>query len=263
MGYDPAERHRKIENLVVRKKIGGDERKYYRFRHDRWYGGIITADAAGCGLTCKFCWVRSEAILEGREGGEFLTPEQVARKILDLAKEKKVGQVRISGGEPAIGREHLLRLLKALGNKHIRFILETNGILIGEDETYAQDLALFPFLHARVSLKGCSEEEFARLTGADPRGFQLQLASLRNLLKAGVSAHPAVMISFSGREAVDRLYNTIWKIDPRMHSEVEREEVILYPHVLEKLRRAKLEYHSGHFPEKRGKEGRAQSVKDI
>jgi uncharacterized Fe-S cluster-containing radical SAM superfamily protein len=262
LGYDPVERHRKIENLVVRKRIGGDSRKYYRFRHDRWYGGIITADCAGCGLTCTFCWVRSEAVLEGRAEGEFLTPDQVARKILDLAREKKISQVRISGGEPTIGREHLLRLLHALQNKHIRFILETNGILIGADDTYAQDLALFPFLHARVSLKGCDEEEFARLTGADPKGFQLQLAALVNLLRAGVSAHPAVMLSFSGREAMDRLYHTIWKIDPRMHSEVEREEVILYPHVLEKLRRAKLEHHSGHFPEKKhSAESIAHSVK--
>jgi len=256
LGYDPVERHQKIESLVVGKRIGGDSRKYYRFRHDRWYGGIITADCAGCGLTCKFCWVRSEAVLEGRGVGEFLAPDQVARKILTLAKEKKIRQVRISGGEPTIGREHLLRLLNALQNKHIRFILETNGILIGADDTYARELALFPFLHARVSLKGCNEEEFARLTGADPKGFQLQLAALVNLLKAGVSTHPAVMLSFSGREAMDRLYHTIWKIDPRMHSEVEREEVILYSHVLEKLRRAKLEYHSGHFPEQKGTEHR-------
>jgi uncharacterized Fe-S cluster-containing radical SAM superfamily protein len=250
LGYDPVERHRKIENLVVRKRIGGDLKKYYRFRHDRWYGGIVTADCAGCGLTCKFCWVRSEAVLEGREGGKFLAPDQVVGNILNLVKEKKIRQVRISGGEPTVGREHLFQLLNALQNKHIRFILETNGILIGEDETYAQELALYPFLHARVSLKGCTEEEFARLTGADPKGFQLQLAALGNLVKAGVSAHPAVMFSFSGREAMDRLYNTIWKIDPRMHSEVEREEVILYPHVLEKLRRAKLEYYSGHFPDR-------------
>ena len=252
LSYDPVERHRKIENLVVRQKVGGDLKKYYRFRHDRWYGGIITADCAGCGLTCKFCWVRSEAILEGREGGEFLTADQVAGKILNLVKEKKIRQVRISGGEPTIGREHLFRLLNALQNKRIRFILETNGILIGEDETYGQELALYPFLHARVSLKGCTEEEFAHLTGADPRGFQLQLAALVNLVKAGVSTHPAVMLSFSGRETMDRLYNMIWKIDPRMHSEVEREEVILYPHVLEKLRRAKLEYHTGHFPKEPG-----------
>jgi uncharacterized Fe-S cluster-containing radical SAM superfamily protein len=68
LGYDPVERHRQVENLVVRKRVGGDLKKYYRFRHDRWYGGIITADCAGCGLTCKFCWVRSDPALEGQEG---------------------------------------------------------------------------------------------------------------------------------------------------------------------------------------------------
>jgi len=250
MGYDPVERHQKVEEIVVRKRIGGDLKKYYRFRHDRWYGGIITADCAGCGLTCQFCWVRSQGVLEGREGGELLRPEEVAEKILVLAKKKKVRQVRLSGGEPTIGREHLFQLLNALQNKRVRFILETNGILIGEDEAYARELALYPFLHARISLKGCTEEDFARLTGADPRGFQLQLNALANLVKAGVSTHPAVMLSFSGQEARDRLYHTIWKIDPRMHSEVEREEVILYPHVLERLKRANLAYYSGHFPEK-------------
>ena len=252
MSYDPIDRHGKIESLVVRKKIGGDLRKYYRFRHDRWYGGIITADCAGCGLTCKFCWVHQESILEGRGEGEFLRPEEAGEKILKLMKEKKINQVRISGGEATIGRGHLLKVLNVLQYRRVRFILETNGILIGEDETYAQDLALFPFVHVRVSLKGCNEEEFSRLTGSDPRGFHLQLAALRNLVKAGVSVHPAVMLSFSGREATDQLYHTIWKIDPRLHSEIEKEEVILYPRVLEKLKRANLHYYSGHVPKKTG-----------
>lgn len=252
MSYDVVDRHRKIEDLVVRKRIGGDLKKYYRFRHDRWYGGIITADCSGCGLVCKFCWVREESILEGRGEGEFLRPEEAGEKILKLMKEKKINQGRISGGEGTIGRGHLLKVLNVLQYRRVRFILETNGILIGEDESYAQDLSLYPFLHVRVSLKGCNEEEFSRLTGGDPKGFHLQLAALRNLVKAGVSAHPAVMLSFSGREATDQLYHTIWKIDPRLHSEIEEEEVILYPQVLEKLKRAHLPYYSGHVPEKTG-----------
>lgn len=249
MSYDAVKRHREIETLVIRKRIGGDLRKYYRFRHDRWYGGIITADCAGCGLACRFCWVRSDALREGRGKGEFLSPEEVAGRLLKMTQEKKIHQVRISGGEPTIGRQHLLQVLNALRYKRVHFVLETNGILLGEDETYAQDLAQFPFVHVRVSLKGSTEEEFTRLTGAERQGFHLQLAALRNLVKAGVSAHPAVMTSFSGQEEIDRLYHTIWKIDPRMHSEVEREEVILYPQVLEKLKRAELEYRTGHFPE--------------
>jgi uncharacterized Fe-S cluster-containing radical SAM superfamily protein len=250
LGYDPVERHRRIENLTVRKRIGGDLKKYYRFRHDRWYGGIITADCAGCGLTCKFCWVRSEALLEGKGEGEFFSPVEVAGKMIKLLKENKINQVRISGGEPTIGREHLFQVLNELNNKRIRFILETNGILIGADETYAQELAFYPFVHVRVSIKGCTEEEFTRLTGANAVGFHFQLAALKNLLQAGVSTHPAIMVSFSSKEAVDKLYHEIWKIDPRMHSEVEREEVILYPHVLEKLKRANLKDKSGSVSEK-------------
>ena len=255
MGYDPVERHGKIENVVVRRRIGGDLKKYYRFRRDHWYGGIITADCAGCGLTCRFCWVRKESILEGREPGEFLSAEEVGQRFLKLMKEKKVYQGRISGGEPTIGRRHLFQFLKFFQHKRLRFILETNGILIGEDESYAQELALYPFVHVRVSLKGCNEEDFSRLTGADPRGFHLQLNALRHLKQAGVSAHPAVMLSFSEREAADQLYNAIWKIDPILHSEIEEEQVILYPHVEEKLKRAGLKVYSGHLPERRG-EGR-------
>ncbi len=252
MAYDPVERHRRIEDLVVQSKVGGDLKKYYRFRHDQWYGGIITADCAGCGLTCRFCWVRKESILEGRAPGEFLKPEEVAERFLKLMKENRVHQGRISGGEPTIGRRHLFQILNVFQHKRIRFILETNGILIGEDESYAQELALYPFVHARVSFKGCNEEEFARLTGADPRGFHLQLNALRHLKKAGVSVHPAVMFSFSGREAADQFYSAIWKIDPILHSEIEEEKVILYPHVEEKLRRAGLQYHSGRVQERRG-----------
>jgi uncharacterized Fe-S cluster-containing radical SAM superfamily protein len=250
LSYDPVENHKQIEKLIVQKRVGGDLRKYYRFRYDRWYGGVVTADCVGCGLTCKFCWVRQNSLLLGKGEGEFLTPQAVAERLLKMAHSKRIKQLRLSGGEPTIGRAHLMALLNTLQNKRISFILETNGILLGADESYAQELALYPFVHVRVSLKGCTEEEFALLTGADPKGFQWQLAALRNLKNAGVSAHPAVMISFSKRENIDLLYSTIWKIDPRMHSEIEREDVILYPHVIEKLQRANLKYYSCHYPEK-------------
>jgi L-rhamnose mutarotase len=49
---------------------------------------------------------------------------------------------------------------------------------------------------------------------------------------------------------MDMLYNLIWKINPRMQSEIEREEVILYPHVLEKLKTAGIRYNFGHRREK-------------
>jgi hypothetical protein len=59
-----------------------------------------------------------------------------------------------------------------------------------------------------------------------------------------------VMISFSGKESIDKLYSLIWKIDPRIHSEIEREEVILYPYVMERLKASGLRYYSGHMPDR-------------
>ncbi len=86
--------------------------------------------------------------------------------------------MRISGNEPTICKEHLIQVLKLIPEDYT-FILETNGILIGNDMTYAEELSRFSNLYVRVSLKGTCEEEFSRLTGA--QGFQLQLKALEHL----------------------------------------------------------------------------------
>ena len=66
-------------------------------------------------------------------------------------------------------------------------ILETNGILIGADESYARDLARFNNLYVRVSLKACNQTEFSAVTGAIPEGFQLQLQALESLARFGAN----------------------------------------------------------------------------
>jgi len=37
--YDPVLRHQAIEKLVVKEGSEGQEKRYWRFRSDRWYGG--------------------------------------------------------------------------------------------------------------------------------------------------------------------------------------------------------------------------------
>ena len=98
------------------------------------------------------------------EYGKCYTPEEVAERLVSLAKRRRLGQLRISGNEPTICREHLIRVLELIPKDYL-FILETNGILIGGDETYAEELSRFPHLHVRVSIKGTCEEEFSSLTG--------------------------------------------------------------------------------------------------
>jgi uncharacterized Fe-S cluster-containing radical SAM superfamily protein len=252
--YDPTVRHRAVEKLVTRGTGKAQERKYWRFRIDRWYGGIATADAMGCGLLCKFCWVSDRIMMKPAEAGKFCGPETVANTLTGMAGKKAIRQVRMSGGEPTIGRDHLLNVLKGLKGKNLLFILETNGILIGEDKSYAHELSEFPFVHVRVSLKGASEEEFSILTDAKQEGFLLQLKALQNLVAENVRCHPAVMVSFSPENSLQRLVERIRAIDPKLVEELETEELILYPSVQAKLRRYGLSYYRSYLPNRVPKE---------
>jgi len=244
--YDPVARHEAIEKLVVRDVDQVQERKYWRFRCDRWYGGIVTADTVGCGLVCKYCWVSDAVMFRPATVGDFYSPKVVAETLVEMAKKQNLKQLRVSGGEPTIGKRHLLQLLDNLSGKRLSFILETNGILIGDNSKYAEDLSEYPFLHVRVSLKGCDEREFIMLTDAQPNGFTLQLRALENLLNTGVKCHPAVMVSFSTKESVRQLTYRLRSINPSLAEDLETEELILYPKVKRRIERYNLKYYTAY-----------------
>lgn len=246
--YDAVARHKVVEDLVVRDAGALQQRKYWRFRCDRWYGGIATADTVGCGLACKFCWVSDKLTLDPTKVGRFYSPDIVANILFNMARRRDLGQMRVSGGEPTIGKRHLLQLLSNLEGKDLRFILETNGVLIGNDATYAKEFSKNDFVHVRVSLKGCNEDEFAALTGAKPEGFALQLKALEHLLRANVSCHPAVMISFSTKRSLQELTQRLRAIDSALADNLEIEELILYPRVTQKILRHGLKYRIAHTP---------------
>ena len=250
MLYDPIKRHLAVEKLVTRMGPDGQEKKYYRVRPARWYGGIVTADCVGCGLLCKFCWVSDAVMFHPADFGRFYTPRKIADSMVALARKRGLNLLRVSGGEPTIGKPHLLRLLEELKGKGYRFVLETNGMPIACDESYAENLSSFHFVHVRVSLKGCSEEEFAMLTGAKPEGFTLQLKALQSLMDAGVSCHPSVMVSFSARKNLQTLIQRLRQISPRLAKEIETEELILYPHVVRRIKKHRLKYHRAYTPDK-------------
>jgi uncharacterized Fe-S cluster-containing radical SAM superfamily protein len=201
-------------------------------------------------LLCRFCWVRDPVMLHPADIGKFYTPKQVADSLVVLARRSHFSQLRISGGEPTIGKAHLLQLLDRLAGEGFSFILETNGIPIALDEGYARSLSKYDFIHVRVSLKGCNGEEFSILTGAQPEGFRLQLLSLERLSKEGISCHPAMMTSFSSKEHVKKLTQNLKQACPDLAEELEIEELILYPHVLKRIKRYGLTFASAHEPSK-------------
>ncbi len=240
--FNPVELAELTRNIVCKN----NRRKYYRFRSSRFYGGIATADCVGCCLRCIFCWSWNVAT-RPQECGSFYPPEEVARKLIAIAKSKKLRQLRISGNEPTLCKEHLIKVLEQIPEDYL-FILETNGILIGSDMTYAEELSRFSNLYVRVSLKGTCEEEFSRLTGAVPQGFQLQLNALEFLSRCRVNVHPACMISFSPPENITALRKRLKAIDHAFDN-FEVEELILYPSVEERLKKLKVNYMTCHRPE--------------
>lgn len=240
--FDPLILTKETERAVVR----GDMRRYYRFRPARFYGGVSTADCVGCCLRCVFCWSWRE-VSRPWAFGAFHSPESVAERLVSIARSRGYRQIRVSGNEPTIGREHLLRVLDGIPEDML-FILETNGMLIGADMSYARALSEYPNLHVRVSLKGASEGEFSKLTGAVPEAFGLQLKALEHLVRSGVKAHPACMVSFSSPEAVDSLRGRLERIRPSF-GEFEVEELILYPHVAQRLTAMGVRYGTAHEPD--------------
>jgi uncharacterized Fe-S cluster-containing radical SAM superfamily protein len=238
-GYDPIQRAEDVARIVCE----GDRRKYHRFRPARFYGGIATADCVGCPLRCLFCWSWVQVVSPHSHGNLF-SPQDVAANLVGIARKKRFRQIRISGNEPTLGREHLLKVLERIP-PDIVFILETNGLLLGYDSTYAQDLARFGNLHVRVSLKGTNEEEFSTLTGATPDGFSLQLQGLKNLSRAGVKTHAAVMVSFSPPQNIGALQERLKAIDPAFE-DIEIEELVLYGSVEQRLTKSGLFHKTAH-----------------
>jgi len=240
--YDPIALAAQEEKIISRNQ----KRKYYRFRSARFYGGSATADCVGCCLRCRFCWSWKE-VIDPHRWGKFYAPEQVSYRLSQIASTSGYHQVRISGNEPTLHKSHLLEVLNTLP-KNLHFILETNGILLGYDKHYAQVLSSFHNLHVRVSLKGCSEDEFHQLTGAVPQAYHFQLAALENLLSAGVACHPAAMISFSSFKNIQQLKKKLKAIHPHFHN-VEIEELILYSSIEKRLKRYNTAFHTAHKPD--------------
>ena len=110
------------------------------------------------------------------------------------------------------------------------FILETNGILLGTDKKYVEELSQFKNLHVRVCLKGSTPEEFSWLTAA-AGGFEYQLKALEHLRNEDLSFNIAlVSIRRNKHELLNRLREM--SLDRIM---IEEEEIKLYPQVKKRL----------------------------
>jgi uncharacterized Fe-S cluster-containing radical SAM superfamily protein len=109
------------------------------------------------------------------------------------ARKKRLTKLRVSGAEPMLCKKHLLGVLDRVASKGFTFILETNGIPLGYDAEYAAELARYPGVHIRVSIKAGAPLGFEERTGARGEFWELPFRAVERLMQAGVSFHVAAM----------------------------------------------------------------------
>jgi len=235
--FDPIELSRKLESLVIQ----GNKRKYLRFGTTPDYKtGIATGYAVGCNLRCVFCGAH-----ETREDHElakgFYTPEEVFNILSNICDSKPgIDKFRISDGEPTIGFGHLLELLELNEkSKYNLFVVETNGLILGNNEDYIKELSKFKKIFVRVSLKAGTPEQFSKITGAVPEAFMLPFQAIRKLkeynINSSVSAMTADPRFMDPLERIS-LITRLGEIDPKLVLRLEEEMTILFPTALKRLK---------------------------
>lgn len=225
---DPLKEAERLRKIVCKN----EKRKYYRFRGGDFYGGIATADCGGCILDCAYCWSFYPR-KNPEKVGQFFSPEEVAEKLIRIAKKKGYKNVRISGNEPTLCKDHLLKVISLIP-ENFTFILETNGILI--NESFAKELSKFKNLYVRVSLKGANEKMFSQITGAKEEFFQFQLNALKYLIENKIPCRAAIMIELFNEKDLVEIKERLFEIHPDLAKDLEFEYLIMFSFVEKKLK---------------------------
>ena len=230
-GYDPIVLAAATEKVVV----DGTRRKYVQLgRPLRFYGGTTSATEVGCNLRCKFCF-SDKPVWKPKKTGKFYSPQEVFDGLARSAGKHGHKLISASASEGTIGREHLMQLLDLVEDSEFVYVLETNGMILGNDPNYVSALSKYKRLHVRVSIKGDNPEQYHELTGADQDSYELPYIALKNLIGAEVSCNACLMASFSDDDGIQRVKQKLYDIHPGILKSLEIEKITLFPKVARRL----------------------------
>lgn len=250
--FNPLELAKETEKIVTKEGAEGLERKYVGIYSAPVYGGIATGYAAGCCLRCIYCWSNWSRDFP-EEFGEFYSPKEVSQELFKAAEQGitspgwerfrnlRVDKLRLSGCEPTLGKEHLLKLLEYIEGSGYPFYLETNGIMFGADRDYVVELSKFSrFIYVRVSFKAATPDGFQERTGGIGKYYELPFKALENLLDKGIYARAAAMTDSRVMSEKERkiLIEKLNEIDPSAdyHANLEEERIDPYSTTIKRLR---------------------------
>ncbi len=233
--FDPLDLTEQTREIVC----DDSSRKYTDFYKVGVYGGIATGYTVGCNLRCFFCWVGP-----GRDRpekyGDFYPPKEAAEELKSVALKRGVKKARISGGEPTLCRDHLLEILNYLEEDGTldSFILETNGVLFGDDQSYVEELQGLELPYVRVSLKAGFPERWEDKTGAKAEYFEFPYQAIEYLWERDLDFHVAAMVDqrITTEEEIREVYRKVEKISKPLAENIEWESIDLYPNTKRRLK---------------------------
>ena len=232
-GYCPLALAEAMEKIVV----DGNRRKYTQLgRTLRFYGGTTSATEVGCNLRCKFCF-SDKPVWKPKTTGRFYSPQEVFDGLARNARKHGHKTISASASEGTLGRQHLFDLLDLVEQSEFVYILETNGMTLGADSEFAQQLARYKNLHVRVSIKGANSQEYHRLTGARQPSYELPFHALKHLIDTGVSCNACIMASFSTEASLSAFKQRVYQLHPGILKSLEIEHITLFPKVREQLKK--------------------------
>lgn len=190
--FDPIERARLIESLVMKDT----KRKYYRFRCQKKWWAPVVADSVGCLIQCAYCW---NAAKNRDLPGTFMAAGEVARRLNTLGAKHNEMYFRTGGCEPILGEASLNHYVELLEKcEASRFLLESNGIMLGYYPEYIKKLEPFKdMLRFRISAKADTRERFEMLSGAKKEFFEYPFIAIREAERMGFDCDLAYMPEFT------------------------------------------------------------------
>ena len=136
------------------------------------YAPRIWITMSGCNLRCRGCFS-----IAREEVGDAMTVKQLIALVRVSAQErfgKRPDEVVLTGGEPTLDRDYLVRLMRELRKMSRNLVLQSNATLL--EPAYLEELLATDVDRLIVDLKALNEERHAWYTGSSNRGILQNIA---------------------------------------------------------------------------------------
>ncbi len=172
---------------------------------------VIWEITYACNQKCKYCIVKA-----GTSCLHELSHEEID-KVLDELIELEVGLINITGGEPLLKKDTVLRIGRKASEHGIELELLTNGMLA--TPSVAQEVYEAGIRHAQVSLDCAKPEVHDKLRGVKG-AWEKAVKGIQNFRNAGINVMAAAVINSENieyfeetREFLEKTADTL-KISP-------------------------------------------------